>query len=174
VRDAIQRAQNIGYMTRTRDAQILWASIYDQIDDEADGLFGAITARAEAQMLRLSVVYAALDGLSEINVDHVYAALAVWNYCEASAAYVFGKTIGDPVVDRLLKRIREAGSKGLTGQEQSAIFSRHVSADRLELARWTLGECGLITTTEEKTGGRPRIVSVAIKSEVREESEESL
>ena len=58
---------------------------YDTFGDGGDGLAGAVTARPEAQALRLSVVYAALDGSSTIKVPHLEAALAVWNYCEASA-----------------------------------------------------------------------------------------
>ena len=41
-------------------------------------------------MLRLSVIYAALDGSDMIEVCHLEAALAVWRYCETSAHLIFG------------------------------------------------------------------------------------
>lgn len=137
----------------------LWDGIYNSIDDNAEGLFGAITARAEAQMLRLSLVYALLDGSPVINVDHVNAALAVWRYCEESAARIFGATSGDPVADRILAAVVEAGDKGLRGTLQHKLFHGRLSGERLELARCQLEDQGLVITFEIPTKGRPRCIT---------------
>src|SRR3712207_8342266 len=48
----------------------------------APGLFGAVTGRAEAHVLRLSCLYAALDMSDTVTVTHLRAALALWRYCE--------------------------------------------------------------------------------------------
>jgi hypothetical protein len=122
-------------------------------------------------MLRLSIVYALLDGCPEIDTDHVRAAKAVWDYCEASAAYVFGHTLGDPVADRLLEAIKAGADQGLTGEQMSAVFGRHVSASRLELAREELLSRGVITVETKQTRGRPLLL--ARYCEISEESEES-
>jgi hypothetical protein len=45
--------------------------------------------RAEAQVLRLSAIYAALDRSAFIEPAHLQAALAVWDYCQASARLFF-------------------------------------------------------------------------------------
>jgi hypothetical protein len=86
----------------------------------------------------------------------------VWNYCEASAYLIFGDATGDPVADTLLAAIREASEQGLDGTDQRDLFSRHVSAARLELARTLLEGKRLIVTTQEETRGRPRLVSRAV------------
>src|SRR4029453_5539785 len=70
---------------------------------------GAVLSRAEAQVLRLSVVYALLDKTAAIGVTHLGAALAVWEYCEDSAHLIFGARLGDPTADRILKARRNAG-----------------------------------------------------------------
>ncbi len=74
-------------------------------------MLGAVTARAEAIVMRLAVVYAVLDGRTHIGVEHLRAALAVWQYCEDSARYVFGDALGDPVADELLEALRGAAGR---------------------------------------------------------------
>ena len=53
-------------------------------------MLGAILGRAEAQVLRLALIYALLDGSAFIDEPHMLAALACWDYAEASARFVFG------------------------------------------------------------------------------------
>jgi hypothetical protein len=159
---AVERGYRVGALHRDSDARELWAKAYEDFGDGSDGLAGAITARPEAQTLRLSVAYAVLDGSPVITTEHIRAALAVWSYCEASALAIFGDALGDPIADRLLEALREAYPDELDGTAQSALFGRHASAARLALARATLESKGLIVTSREETGGRPRLVSRAV------------
>jgi hypothetical protein len=158
VADALHMAGGEGILQRTTAAEELWEAIYNCIDDEVDGMVGALSARAEAQMLRLSVVYALLDGSHVIDLPHLQAAEAVWNYAEATVTMIYGESSGDEVVDKLLAAIRNADD-GLDRQAQRDVFSRNVDADRLALARQWLERKGLVVTTEEETGGRPRHVT---------------
>ncbi len=64
-------------------------------------------------MLRLSVAYALLDQAEAIDVPHVAAARAVWDYAVASARFVFGDATGNPRQDRLLEALRDAFPEGL-------------------------------------------------------------
>ena len=66
-----------------------WQDIYSALSAEQPGLLGAVTARAEAQTVRLALLYALLDGTNQIDEPHLRAALAVWEYCDASAAHIF-------------------------------------------------------------------------------------
>ncbi len=153
--------------TRTAAAETAWAQLYGQLaDDEPDGLLGSIIARDAAQCLRLSLLYAVLDGAADIDVEHVRAAEALWDYSRASAAYVFGDTLGDQVADRLLAGVRAAGPAGLARDEQFTVLGRHVPAARIEVAAGRLVSHGLAVQRTEQTGGRPRQVLC-----VREESE---
>jgi hypothetical protein len=77
-------------------------------------LLGSVIARAEAQVTRLALIYALLDRRDQIEVVHLKAALAVWEYCEASATRIFGKMVGDPVADEILRARQQAGAHGLS------------------------------------------------------------
>jgi hypothetical protein len=64
---------------------------------EVSAMVGAIIGRAEAQVLRLSALYAVLDRSRMIRTSHLLAALAFWEYAEDSAQRIFGDRLGDHV-----------------------------------------------------------------------------
>lgn len=149
-------------MHRTPAATDLWHSIYrDLADDDPGGLVGALTARAAPQCLRLSLVYALADGSSAIDIEHVQAAYALWNYSRASVAWVFGDRTGDEVADKILDAVRAAGADGLDRTSLVDLFGRHVGKARIDLALDRLRERGKVGMRTEETGGRPRSIVVA-------------
>ena len=161
-RERLERVRTAGILHRSPDAEKRWAELYDAMgDDDPGGLLGSVIARNEPQVLRLSVAYALTDASRVIELAHLEAAWALWCYCRASAAHVFGDTLGDDVADKLLGGIRAAGEAGLDGRAQRDLFSRHVSKRQLEIARESLERRGLIEIREEATGGRPRVVCIA-------------
>src|SRR5262249_39405282 len=104
LKKAVHKAQSIGRMKQRSIAKLLWLKIYTELaEEEKSGLVGAITARAEAQVIRLACLYALLDQRDTVLPDHLRAALAVWRYCEASAAYIFGNTMGNMLADKILE-----------------------------------------------------------------------
>lgn len=109
-------------------ARLLWHEIYTALAEGAPGLVGALTARAEAQVLRLSMLYALCDQSAVIEVSHLEAAYALWQYCEASARYVFGESLGDPLADSMLQMLRYAGSAGLTRTDINNELGRNVKS----------------------------------------------
>jgi hypothetical protein len=80
----LARTRNVIGMSEA--AKNIWIAVYPKLSAGHLGLFGAATARAEAQCLRLALLYALLDKSDDIKPAHLKAALAVWDYCEASAA----------------------------------------------------------------------------------------
>jgi hypothetical protein len=159
---AVKRAQAIGVLRRSPDADAIWERAYHAwAKHPPGGLAGALTARPEAHTLRLSVAYALLDGSATIETEHVQAAIALWRYCEQSAVAIFGDTLGDDVADRLLETLRDTHPNGLEATAQYALFSNNVSARRLKDARALLEERRLaVTTTKPAEGpGRPPIIS---------------
>ncbi len=156
---AIARARELDELVRTPQADARWADIYNAIDDDLDGVVGSLTARAEAQLLRLSVVYAMLDGSPVIELAHLDAAEAVWEHCAQTISRVFTCTEPDRVTPRLLAALEGAGAEGLDGSQQRDLFSRHLQGAALAGARAELERRGLAYTTAEDTGGRPRIVT---------------
>jgi hypothetical protein len=165
IRQVIQTARHRHLVVRTPEAEARWKELYyEMAEDEPGGLLGAVIGRDAPQVLRLSLLYALLDGSCVIDVPHLEAAWAVWRYCRASAELIFGDAVGDQNADKLLGAIRAAGDEGLTFTEQSRVFSGHLNAKKLEVIRARLEGEGLIVVGEgASTGGRPATVSVAVQ-----------
>ena len=98
---ALSFARDIGEIRRDQEARELWYAVYEQLSEGRPGLLGAMIARAEAQVMRLACIYALLDQSPVIGKEHLLAALALWEYAEASAEYIFGARMGDPVADKI-------------------------------------------------------------------------
>ena len=146
--------QSIGEISKDDKAKKLWAGVYPDLSSGKPGLIGAVISRAEAQVMRLACLYAVLDKSNTITTDHLLAALALWDYCEASARYIWGDATGDPVADRILGAIRRADG-GLSRTEISDLLLRHTSSRRIDLALSSMESLNLIKRTREVTAGRP-------------------
>jgi hypothetical protein len=148
---AVTFASQAGQMHRDDEARKLWSEIYAELAKEHAGLLGAVTSRSEAQVLRLSMMYALLDGSVIIRPEHLRAARALWQYVVDSASYIFGRSTGDTLADRLLKIIR---SRPCTLKNLHAETGRHLSSDQMRGALERLRRLGLIKRDSIKTGGR--------------------
>lgn len=107
LRSAIEYSKHPAVVTWDDEARALWCDVYTNLSCERYGLTGALTSRAEAQVVRLSLIYAMLDLADVVRQAHLHAALAVWEYCERSIQHIFGDAIGDPVADTIIKALRE-------------------------------------------------------------------
>jgi len=161
-RKALEEARKLKVMQRTPAAEALWDRLYRKMaEDEPGGLLGSVIARDAAQVLRLSVLYALCDASASIDTDHVLAAFAVWSYCRASAAFIFGDSLGNPLADKLLLALKDAGPEGLSGRQLDRAVGGHASKPELDAARDALTRRGLTTTHTVESGGRPIVVTVA-------------
>ncbi|MES2342291.1 MAG: hypothetical protein V4597_11480 [Pseudomonadota bacterium] len=160
--DLIQRlrqrlvwASTVGKMTRDAVAARLWRDEYPRLTAERAGALGLVTNRSEAQVLRLSMTYAVLDGQTTVQEEHLKAALALWAYCERSCAWVFGEGTGSADADTILVAMKQAGEKGLSIREVSALFGRHKTAQQIKRALVSLLDSGVARPEKTPTAGRP-------------------
>jgi hypothetical protein len=158
---AIKAARTRGLVVRDADANAMWERVYDALTEDRPGMLGAITARGEAHVLRFSLLYALLDEAPAIRCDHLEAALALWEYCEDSARYLFGDAIGDPIADRVLTALRNSPA-GLTQNALGDLFGRNLPAAKLAAALESLLAAGKVTSHQVETGGRPSTVWEAV------------
>ena len=177
LKEAVAFAREVGELKRDEAARKLWAQVYPELSEGKPGLLGAITARAEAQVLRLSDLYALLDCSQVVRVEHLKAALEVWRYCEDSARWIFETKTGNWRADRILAALKVAGERGKTKEQiRRDEFNGHITSFELDEALRLLFHTRLADRKEEDTGGRraerwffrPEIRE---KSEVREESQ---
>ncbi len=157
LREAALFAANSGELRRDADAREVWREVYPKLSGGHPGLLGAITSRAEAQTMRLALLYALLDRSTLIRVEHLFAALAVWDYAEASARHIFGTALGDPTADEIQRVLRAAGTRGMTRTDLSNHFRRNRDAAEIGRALGVLEESGLARSEKAATGeqGRP-------------------
>jgi hypothetical protein len=153
-RTAVEFARKVTAMPRSPAAATLWREVYSALSRGAPGLLGAVTCRAEAQVSRLACIYALLDMSPVVELQHLEAGLALWKYCEASAAYIFGDALGDPAADRILEGLRRAGQKGLSRTDISKLFQNNVPAATIAAALTVLVENHLAEMKLQPTGGR--------------------
>jgi len=166
LRPPVAFARQTLQLQRDSGARDLWHYVYRELSDGASALVGAVTSRAAAQVLRLSVLYALMDSSPLIRVEHLEAALAVWHYAEKSAEWIFGSAVGDPVADSILQMLR-AKPIGMSRSEISAAFSRNQTAGRIDQALQSLVALGLAFATPQPTGGRTAEIWKAIPAETK-------
>jgi hypothetical protein len=155
ISEALAKARVHERITMTPAATKRWAEIYAALSVEQPGLLGAITARAEAQTLRLALVFALTDGVGEIDEVHLDAALAVWRYSEASAKLIFGDTVGDPLADEILRALRASFITGMTRSELLLMFRNTQRTNAIGAALNRLLQLGKVRNEQSATGGRP-------------------
>jgi len=153
---AVSTARGFTRITMTSAADALWRAIYPKLTADVPGLLGAATARGDAQTLRLSMVYALLDQAPQIDAPHLQAALALWNYCEASARYIFGDFTGDPLADNILRALRTAGTDGMNRATINNHFGGHVAAPKIQAALGRLLALGKVRHGVRKPNGAGR------------------
>jgi hypothetical protein len=156
IRQAVDIAKSRAAMQFTPAAREMWSSVYNVLSEGPDGLLGAVTARAEAQTLRLSLLYALMDSAPAIDVPHLVAALAIWERAEASARYIFGSALGDRIADTILRALRTS-PEGMTRTAISKLFSGNEKAERIGAGLELLEKKGLALRhkAEASDGGRP-------------------
>lgn len=156
LRDAVSFARNVDCMTRDDAARALWHSAYEKLSAGGYGLLASMTGRAEAQVMRLACVYALSDCSDVVERVHLRAALDLWDYCERSARYLFGESVGDSLADEILKALKLAGAVGLTRTEISYELGRNKTAHEISRALERLEELGLAHVDIDRSGaGRP-------------------
>jgi len=115
-------------MTRSVEAYPYWDALYNEFDQkETYGVHRSATSRGVQHIMRLSTIYAALDGEScnhEINEDHIRAGEAVWNYCSDSAKVIFGNSTGNDAADMILDELKE-NNTGITKRDLKEKFARN-------------------------------------------------
>lgn len=155
-------ARTAGRIDRDPDAADLWRQLYPVLSGDRHGLAGSLTGRAEAHVLRLSVIYAVLDRSPVVKVEHLTAAVAVWEYAEQSVLCIFGDSTGNPLADTILALLRQV-PKGTTRTEIREMVGKNLPADRIGQALGLLAQMGLARCESRDTGGRPSELWFAVR-----------
>jgi len=155
--DLIIQAKQRTRITLSLEAGELWEKHYPDVSREHPGLTGSVLDRAEAQVLRLSLLYCLLDGKDTVEVSHLKSALAFWKYCEKSALHIFGGSAGLSTLAKKISAILKAGEKSAT--ELHRALGNNPRKEQIGAALGELIDLEYIGVRKQPSGG-PKPISV--------------
>lgn len=153
-------AHRVGLMAFTPAADEFWDETYARLSEDRPGIVGTITARGEAQVIRLSMIYALLDGLTSVDSCHIAAALTFWKYAQASAEYIFADNEGDAKLDEKIKALLASEPSGLSLTELHKATHNHVKSNQMKASLQRLLDAHLLTVDMVETLGAVRRTSI--------------
>ncbi|MEI6069548.1 MAG: DUF3987 domain-containing protein [Methylococcaceae bacterium] len=106
--DALNKFEDEQLVKFSFEARRYWRKQYNVVSTDTFGLMGSITARNEAHVVRLSLLFCLLDGLNKIEKRHMQAAADLVEFCNLSAEYIFStpeESEADTDADKLLKEL---------------------------------------------------------------------
>jgi hypothetical protein len=122
----------------------------------------ALKSRFRPQVRRLAVIYAVADQCDMIDVPHLEAALAVWDYSVQTVEYCLANAIGDKDANTLYRALME-NTSGLTRKEiNRQVFSGNKTSPQIERAVKVLMDRNLIIERKVKTRTKPVTYLIAI------------
>jgi len=150
IKDAIECAKNTNRLQWSHEAGNMWDNWY-MTRHISGGSIGSILARAEAHVLRLAMIYALLDCRTEISVQHLKAAMAVWDYAAQSAKRIFGNTTGDRIADKIHSFVLQNGASSRTDIHEA--LNRNVSGADIDQSLLVLVANGLVKISAQQRNG---------------------
>lgn len=148
-------ARHAGQLRLDDRSRGLWHDIYARLAAEpAEGLAGSLGARAEAHVLRLSMLYALTDGQETIRCSHLRSGLALFDYTTRSLTWATASTAADPVAEQIAAAL-DSSADGLTRTQLRDLFGRNQPAARIDAALAALASNQRVSRHRTPTAGRP-------------------
>ena len=143
----------------TQSARDLWGAEYDALTEDRPGIYGAITARAEAQVLRLSLIYALLDeSPSPHRRSSTYRTCRRrWRSGATATRRPPASSAGRSATPSRTRSTASCSSAplGMTRNDIINHFGRNRGASAIGRALALLLQHGLARSEKNPTGGRP-------------------
>lgn len=155
IREAVAFARGVGLVRRDAAATARWHAIYPTLSEGEDSLVGSITGRAEAHVMRIALIYALLDKSPVITLEHLDAALALWEHSVASCRAIFGDQLGDPIADTILAALRAAPAGLQRAEITKVVLGGHKKSAEISAALSVLTNRGLAICGRVDSAGRP-------------------
>ena len=151
---SIDEAQSPREMTWSSAAHDAWEDLYFELAARhGHGLLGAMTARTEAQIVRIALAYALLDRSPTVELEHLQAGRALWDFAERSIARFVGTSTGDRNADVLRAHLVDGP---ISWQDARTVAGLRTGAD-VSAAVDLLQSLGIAEVVRVKTGaGRPK------------------
>jgi hypothetical protein len=137
---ALSVAKDIDRVNFDERAQRIWnTKTYPMLTAGRAGFLGAMGGRAETHVPRIATIYALLDCSSAIRLEHLKAALDVWEYCSDSVEFIFGDAVGNDPDSKLLRYLRAKPEGATTTQINRDVFASNVTSEDMQSTLLALG-----------------------------------
>ena len=156
----IQSALKVDKIGWTDQAHELWASsMYPELRQLPVGLMGEVLTRAAPHVRRVAGIYCLADGKQLLEPVHLEVSKALWDASVRCATYIFGKSLGNPIAEKLRAALRGVFPRGLTKNEiLEDVFQRNTHAKIINAALCLLVQSGLVREVKEpREKGRPTL-----------------
>jgi Protein of unknown function (DUF3987) len=135
-----------------------WISAYYEFNEAGRGkvgLMGALLARAKPNVLRMALIYAALDRSALIEPEHIAAARALWDYSVESSKWAFANNSGNRIADVILAELRRTGKSGIRKTDiANNVLRKNTGGGEINAALDALRQNGQADFRTEKEGGK--------------------
>jgi hypothetical protein len=155
LREAIEFAKGVGIIRRSPAAEVKWAEIYRGFQDIPPGRLGALFVRAAPQVMKLASKLALLDRSRTVEVEHLDAALAIWDHSARALRWIFRADV-DERSEKVIEALRRAPD-GLTKRQLlDDVFKKNLKAAQLDELLRTLLAHRMILKRDPVPGARGR------------------
>jgi hypothetical protein len=152
----------------TDDAWEMWLSETERWkrSSHPSSMVHALRSRFRPQVKRLAVIYAVSDQSDYIDVPHLEAALAIWDYSVQTVEHCLADQIGDKDANQLYIALLE-NSSGLTRREVTLqVFKGNRSTSQIDRAVKVLKDRSLLIERKIKGKTRPTTLWIAPRVEL--------
>lgn len=130
LKGAIQFGMQVGEVGLSPEAEKLWDTLYDELEETPAGRLGAMHDRAPVIVRKIAALFAIAARKRNAEVEHLHASLAIWRHAEKSLRWIFRSDV-DPDSEALLNAIKAAPGKRLSRTQVNELFSHNKSAKSL-------------------------------------------
>jgi hypothetical protein len=144
--------------SKAAEAKSYWDQLYRKLNSEKrDTTVDSVLARDTSHILKLALIFAVADQVQKLQTDHLLAASAVVDFCQASTCWIFGQATTNKLANNILWALRQSPG-GLTKSEiqKNVCFGKtpKTQLDRA-LSELIKNQLAQMTLEEAKSGARP-------------------
>lgn len=154
IRYRLDLAKTRKAMDFSNDAKSHWAEFYNGISDSDDSVVGTLTARQEAQVRRLAMIIALINGKNEIELDSLLYGLDIFEASIRTLEEIYGNSTGNEITDKICVKL-SIHPHGLSKTQIHNSFSNNYSKELIDRSLNSLKSKGKAESKFIETGGRP-------------------
>ena len=140
-----------------------WCELCDQwAEKQPLEVMKALYARARPHVRRIAIILAVAEQWDCIELDHLQAANAMFNYSAQTVEYLFADNLGNPHADRILRALRDHPAGMSRTEIHQLVYKKAAKAKEwMDLALKLLVDMKLVRMEKQRSGRQNVSVYIA-------------